>query len=44
MALSWNEIKDRTFKFSKQKENETSKDAEAISFYQINSISAKGYC
>jgi hypothetical protein len=33
MALSWNEIKDRSFKFSKQWENETSEDAEAKSFW-----------
>ncbi|MGV8897636.1 MAG: type IIL restriction-modification enzyme MmeI [Burkholderiaceae bacterium] len=33
MALSWNEIKDRSFKFSKQWEFETSEDAEAKSFW-----------
>jgi len=32
MALSWNEIKDRAIKFSKEWENETSEDAEAKSF------------
>lgn len=33
MALSWNEIKDRSFKFAKEWENETSEDAEAKSFW-----------
>jgi len=33
MALSWNEIKDRSFNFSKQWEDETSEDAEAKSFW-----------
>jgi type II restriction/modification system DNA methylase subunit YeeA len=32
MALSWNEIKDRALRFSKEWENETSEDAEAKSF------------
>ena len=31
--LSWNEIKDRALKFSKEWENETSEDAEAKSFW-----------
>jgi hypothetical protein len=33
MALSWNEIKDRSYAFAKQWENETSEDAEAKSFW-----------
>jgi len=33
MALSWNEIKDRALKFSKEWENEVSEDAEAKSFW-----------
>ncbi|MEO6352467.1 MAG: hypothetical protein ABIO19_07695 [Burkholderiaceae bacterium] len=33
MALSWNEFKDRSFKFAKQWEFETSEDAEAKSFW-----------
>ena len=33
MPLSWNEIKDRAIKFSKEWENETSEDAEAKSFW-----------
>ena len=32
MALSWNEIRERAFAFSKEWENETSEDAEAKSF------------
>lgn len=32
MALSWNEIKDRAVRFSKEWEHETSEDAEAKSF------------
>ena len=32
MALSWNEVKDRAVRFSKEWENETSEDAEAKSF------------
>ena len=32
MALSWNEIKDRALRFSKEWEHETSEDAEAKSF------------
>jgi len=31
-ALSWNEVKDRAVRFSKEWENETSEDAEAKSF------------
>ena len=34
MALSWNEIKDRALKFSKEWENETSEEAEAKSFLE----------
>lgn len=33
MPLSWNEIKDRAIRFSKEWENETSEDAEAKSFW-----------
>jgi hypothetical protein len=33
MPLSWNEIKDRALRFSKEWENEISEDAEAKSFY-----------
>ena len=33
MALSWNEIKDRAIRFSKEWENETSEDAEAKTFW-----------
>lgn len=33
MALSWNEIKDRALRFSKEWENEESEDAEAKSFW-----------
>jgi hypothetical protein len=33
MALSWNEIKDRSYKFSKEWKDETSEDAEAKSFW-----------
>jgi len=33
MALSWNEIKDRAIRFSKEWEDETSEDAEAKSFW-----------
>lgn len=33
MALSWNEIKDRALRFSKEWENEVSEDAEAKSFW-----------
>jgi len=37
-ALSWNEVKDRAVRFSKEWENETSEDAEAKSFLDIQSI------
>lgn len=33
MALSWNEIKSRAIRFSKEWENETSESAEAKSFW-----------
>ena len=33
MPISWNEIKDRAIRFSKEWENETSEDAEAKSFW-----------
>jgi hypothetical protein len=33
MPLSWNEIKDRAIRFSKEWETETSEDAEAKTFW-----------
>lgn len=33
MPLSWNEIKDRALKFSKEWEHESNEDAEAKSFW-----------
>ena len=33
MSLSWNEIKDRALKFSREWQSESSEDAEAKSFW-----------
>ena len=45
MALSWNEIKDRSFRFAKKWENESSEDAEAKTFldefFEVFGVSRK---
>lgn len=41
MAFSWNEIKDRALRFSKEWENTTNEEADAKCFFDVFGISLK---